>query len=133
MKVPNREYIKEMKKCGHSDKHKTILVHGLLRNKLSTGIPCIDAVYMNRNVLGALNIREKGICHLYNAPIPEYLSRKKSETLIKSEFSLDDDMSEIGEEYVTGILNIDKLMDEIEEQLKKELNVPTLNHNKRAY
>ena len=132
-KAPNREYKKEIEKNGYSDKHKTILVHGLLRNKLSIGIPCIDTVYFNRNVLGALNIREKGLCHLYNAPIPEYLSRKKRETFKKGCNSSDEEIEENGEEDMTDISDVDGLMDEIEKQLLEELKQPKLKTNKRTY
>lgn len=53
-----------------------VLVHGLIRNKLTNKIPGAKTALMNRDLNGSLNIRHKGIRLFYNASIPEYLSRK---------------------------------------------------------
>ena len=53
----------------------TVLVHGLIRNKLTNDIPGVKTELMNRDLNGSLNIRQKGMRLFYNAPIPSYLSR----------------------------------------------------------
>ena len=68
----------EMEKCKKIKKDKkTVIVHGLLRNKLTTGIPFIKTEIMNRDLNGSLNIRERGICEFHDIPIPSYLMRQK--------------------------------------------------------
>ena len=108
-RVQNKEYLKELKEQGESDKPKTILVHGLLRSQPTEHSPCQKIVTMNRNVLGSLNIREKGLCHLNNRPIPEHLDRKKRKEYNDNEsddsfdYSSDEDMDYIGKKKMTII------------------------------
>ena len=52
-----------------------VLVHGLIRNKLTNKIPGTKTALMNRDLNGSLNIRHKGIWLFYNAHILGYLSR----------------------------------------------------------
>jgi hypothetical protein len=59
--------------------NKGTLVHGLLRNKLTAGIPGIKSEIMNRDLNGSLNIRMKGILQFYDLPELSYLSRLKSD------------------------------------------------------
>jgi hypothetical protein len=53
-----------------------ILVHGLIRNKLTNNIPGAKTELMNRDLNGSLNIRHKGIYMLHGIQVPQYLSRK---------------------------------------------------------
>lgn len=71
------KYIKKKKKHGQNTGN--VLVHGLIRNKLTNNIPDIKTELMNRDLNGSLNIRHKGICLFYDAPIPSYLSRSEKE------------------------------------------------------
>lgn len=72
---------KLVKKDKKGNPLETVLVHGLIRNKLTNDIPGIKTELMNRDLNGSLNIRQKGIQLFYDAPIPGYLSRviKKTE------------------------------------------------------
>ena len=79
--------MEKFKKLVKSDKKgnplETVLVHGLIRNKLTNNIPGIKTELMNRDLNGSLNIRQKGIRLFYNAPIPGYLSRTVKQTVDK--------------------------------------------------
>ena len=53
-----------------------VLVHGLIRNKLTNNIPGTRTELMNRYLNGSLHIRQKGIYLFHGIQIPQYLSRK---------------------------------------------------------
>ena len=70
------KYIRKKKYNKTSKYSKKVEVHGLIRNKLTAGIPFIKTELMNRDLNGSLNIRDRGICEFYNSQIPVYLLRK---------------------------------------------------------
>jgi hypothetical protein len=75
--------MEKFKKLHKKDKNgkilETFLVHGLIRNKLTNNISCIKTELMNRDLNGALNIRQKGIRLFYELPEIGYLSRRVKE------------------------------------------------------
>jgi hypothetical protein len=93
--IPNKEYKYGMRIKGKSDKRKSILVHGLIRNKLAKDISCIKMTIMNRDLNGSLNILDRGTCEFHNAKIPEYLMRKKRDFNEKSNKMINKELEEV--------------------------------------
>ena len=60
-------------------KHQRRQVHGLLRSKNVTEKNNKPVqLLVNRDMNGSMNILKKAICIMYNIPIPDYLTKSKS-------------------------------------------------------